>query len=111
MAGTITVTVTERISLGGTNYKYLGSLKPDTSYVAGGDTLVQPTSGYTLPGVIKSFQLGESGGLNAEYVPGATPKVKLFLGAESGSGLKGAKEAGEGTDYSALSFPFEVIGA
>lgn len=111
MAGTMTATVSKRISLGGTEYQYIGTLKPDSSYVAGGGTISDEANAtISFPKQVDAFISGTSLGIGAEYIAGATPKVKMFLGAESGSGLKGPKEAAEGTDYSSLAIPFVAYG-
>lgn len=110
MAGTMTATVSRRISLGGTEYIYFGTLKPDASYVTGGDTILGDGGQVNLPSTIHHMTVTGAGGLSAEFVAGATPKVKLMLGAESGAGLKGAKEMAEAVDASAVSLPFVAYG-
>jgi hypothetical protein len=80
---TITATVSKRISLGGTDYLYFGTLTPDATYTTGGDTITKPTGVgvVTLPEKIDYFAVEPS---NTGYVavynktgPNAE-KVQLF---------------------------------
>lgn len=109
MAGTMQATVSERISLGGTDYLYFGTLVPDASYATAGDTITQPASGIGLPEKIKRMTIdGGGGGYQPEYNP-ATGKVKIFTGEATGAGA-GAKEVANAVDLSAQKFQYTLYG-
>lgn len=109
MAGTMQATVSERISLGATDYVYIGTLTPDTSYATAGDTIVQPASGIPLPSIIKRMMLdGGGGGYQPEYNP-ATGKVLVYTGEATGAGA-GAKEVANAVNLSAQKFQFTLYG-
>lgn len=107
MAKTMTVAVRKRISLGGTAYGYIGTFTPDTSYETGGDTLVEPTSGPTLPEKIDYMGLQGSGGIVPQW-DGVNQKVKLYESNASGSALK---EVAAAANQSANAVTFFCIGA
>lgn len=106
MAGTIAATVKKRISIGGTDYLYLGTLTPDTSYTTAGDTVSAPASpALTLPEKIDYFGVeGSTGGYVAVY-NAATAKVQLYEGA---AGV--LKEVANAANLSAQSFNYICIG-
>lgn len=107
MAKTMQATVSKRISLGGTDYLYLGTLKPDNSYEAGGDTIVQPAAGIQVPEKIDFFDIAQSGGYIAEWVP-STGKVKLYVGPAAAK--EPSQEVAAAKDISAITFQFVIIG-
>lgn len=106
MAGTITATVKKRISIGGTDYLYLGTLTPDNSYATGGDTITAPAApALTLPEKIDYFGIeGSVAGHLALYNAEAA-KVKLFEGA---AGV--LKEVANAANLSAETFNYVCIG-
>lgn len=108
MAKTIAATVTKRISLGGTDYLYLGTLVPDTEYETGGDTITKPAApALTLPEKIDYFTIeGGGGGYYAQYVPG-TGKIKIFVAAAEGNP---GKEVAAKANLSAQTFIYACIG-
>lgn len=86
MPKTIAATVSKRISLGGTDYLYFGTLTPDTEYETGGDTITKPegVGVITLPEKIDYFGIEQSSaGHTAMYnKTGANAgKVQLYEGA------------------------------
>ena len=108
MPKTITATVSKRISLGGTDYLYLGRLTPDTSYETGGDTIVNPSEGPKLPEKIDTFSIEAS---NTGYVAvynrtGANAgKVQLYEGAAGA-----LKEVAAAANLSTETFDFACYG-
>lgn len=108
MAGTITATVKNRIPLGGTKYLYLGTMTPDTSYAAGGDTIAGPAApALTLPEKIDFFDIVGSAGFLVRWNP-ETSKVMVFdTGAASGEPFK---EAAAAANLSANTFQYIAIG-
>lgn len=107
MAKTIQATVSKRISLGGTDYAYLGTLKPDTSYETAGDTITQPATGLQLPEKVDYFEVQSAGGYVAEYVP-STGKVKLYVGPAAAK--EPQQEVAAAKDISGTTFQFLCIG-
>lgn len=108
MPNTITATVSKRISLGGTDYLYLGRLTPDTSYATGGDTIVNPTEGPKLPEKVDTFSIEPSnGGHIAVYNrTGANAgKVQLYEGAAGA-----LKEVAAAANLSTETFDFACYG-
>lgn len=108
MAKTITATVSKRISIGGTDYIYLGRFTPDTEYETGGDTIVNPAEGPKLPEKIDTLTIEAS---NTGYVavynrtgPNAG-KVQLYEGA---AGV--LKEVAAKANLSTSTFDFVCYG-
>jgi hypothetical protein len=112
MPNTIAATVSKRISLGGTDYLYMGRLTPDTSYATGGDEITKPTGVgvVTLPEKFDYFGIEASaGGHVAVYNrTGANAgKVQLYEGAAGP-----LKEVAAATNLSTTdTFDFVAIGA
>lgn len=107
MAKTITATVKKRISLGGTDYVYMGTLVPDTEYETGGDTIVRPAApALTLPEKIDFFDIVGQGGLLPRWNP-ETGKIQIF---ESGKEGEPFKEAAAKANFSANTFQYMCIG-
>jgi hypothetical protein len=109
MPKTIVATVKKRISLGGTDYLYMGELTPDTEYETGGDTIVKPegVGVLTLPEKIDFFDIINSGGYVARYNP-ATGKVQIFYtGAAVSTPLA---EIAAKANLSAISFSYICVG-
>jgi hypothetical protein len=110
MAKTIAATVTKVTpDSQGTGHRYIGTLKPDTSYESGGDTITKASSPeYTLPEKIDMMLIQPSGGYLAEWIP-STGKVKLYVGPASAK--EPQQEVAAAKDISAITFPFICWGA
>ena len=107
---TMTATVSKRISLGGTNYLYLGRFTPDTSYSTGGNTITSPAApAVTLPEKIEYIGIEAS---NTGYVgvynrTGANAgKIQLYEGAAGA-----LKEVAAAANLSTSTFDYICIGA
>lgn len=111
MPNTIAATVSKRISLGGTDYLYLGRLTPDTSYATGGDTITNPTEGPKLPEKIDTFNIEASnGGHVAVYNRTGANAGKVQLYECAGTGLP-LKEVAAKANLSTETYSFICIGA
>lgn len=113
MAKTASMLITRRIPIGGTDAIYLGTITPDAEYETGGDTLTLAANSVVgeLPTRFHHlFVHGAGTGITGEWVT-SSQKLKLYLGAESGAGIKGSKEGTAAADYSSVAFSFVAFGA
>lgn len=103
----ITASVKKRIALGGTDYLYVGTLTPDTSYTTGGDTVQAPAApALSLPEKVDFFECTSAGGYMARYNP-ETGKIVLYECAGAGAPLK---EVAAAANLSAQTFQYVCIG-
>jgi len=109
-----TVTIEERISIGGTDYLYLGFITMDNSYASGGE-VIDATNGATTAGPAKFKKLIPAA--TAGYVPefiGSSQKLKMFRqkdpAAAGGADIALPEVAGS-VDLSAVVVPFIGVAA
>lgn len=109
------VTITEKVSLGGTDNLYLGTIAMDSSYPTGGEVL-DATTATPLPGPtkFKFLTVAQSGGYVAEFIP-SSQKLKFYRQknpADAGGADIPLPEVANAVDLSGLTaIPFMAIGA